>query len=126
MRQKQQEQPSTPMNPPSKVFIQIDQRKWNDILAVNSVKRESLAWKISKKVTVFPDIENFIEKLTEQFVGVLCYLCYDVTSTTKVLEFSQIFSGRGFIHKGSSALRRLEQQSLENSCHPKSLRRRSD
>ena len=34
-------------------FIHFDQRKWNDFLAVNNVKQESFAWKISKTVMVF-------------------------------------------------------------------------
>ena len=49
---KQQEQSSIPMSGPSKEFIPIDQRKWNDIPAIDNVKGESLAQKISKKVTV--------------------------------------------------------------------------
>ena len=36
---KQKEQSSVPMNPPSKMFIPIDQRKWNDGPSVAS--RES-------------------------------------------------------------------------------------
>ena len=41
----------------------------------------------------FHDIENFIERLTEQFIGVLCYWCHDETSKTKVLEPSQNLNG---------------------------------
>ena len=53
MTTKQQEQSSIPMNSPSKTFIPIDQRKWKDIPAVDSVKEESAASRISKKVTTF-------------------------------------------------------------------------
>ena len=35
-----------------------------------------------------------IENLTEQFIGVHCYLCYDVISNAKVLELSQILDGQ--------------------------------
>ena len=52
MGQRQQGQSSFPMNPPSEMFIPIDQRKWKDTPAVNSVKKESLAWRISKMVTI--------------------------------------------------------------------------
>ena len=41
---KQQEQ-SIPMNYHSKEFIQINRRKWNDILACDNVEMCSLAWK---------------------------------------------------------------------------------
>ena len=50
---KRQEQSTIPVNPLSKIFMPIDQRKWNDTPAVNSVKEESLASRISKKVTIF-------------------------------------------------------------------------
>ena len=49
---KQQEQ-SNPMNYRSEEFIQINRRKWNDILACDNVERCSLAWKISKRLTAF-------------------------------------------------------------------------
>ena len=39
----QQEQSTIALNPLSKIFIPIDQRKWNDIPAVDSVKKVSLA-----------------------------------------------------------------------------------
>ena len=48
---KQQEQSSTPSHPPSHTFIPIDQRKWNDMLAVSYVMREFPAWSVSKIVT---------------------------------------------------------------------------
>ena len=37
----------------SKEFIQIDKRKWNDIFACDIVERNSLGWKISKRLTAF-------------------------------------------------------------------------
>ena len=46
---KQQEQ-SIPMNYRSEVFIQINRRKWNDILACDNVERCSLAWKNLEKI----------------------------------------------------------------------------
>ena len=48
---KQQEQSNPPSTSPSKTIIPIDQRKWNEIRAVNNVKRESLVWRVSKIVT---------------------------------------------------------------------------
>ena len=118
-------QSSILMNPPSKAFIPTDHGKWIDSPAVNNVKRESLAWKISKKVRCFHDVENFIERLTEQFIKVFCYHCDDVTSNTKVLEPSQILNG-GVNKTHISVLCRLEHQSLAYSGHPRSLGRRSD
>ena len=38
---KQQEQSSIPMNYPSKEFIPVDKRNWDDIRAVDNVERES-------------------------------------------------------------------------------------
>ena len=52
---------SSLMNYPSKEFIQIDKRKWNDISACDAVERNSLDWKISKRLTVLvrhQDIDN--------------------------------------------------------------------
>ena len=40
------------MNYLSKEFILIDRRKWDDILACNNVEWYSLAWIISKRLTV--------------------------------------------------------------------------
>ena len=47
---KQQEQPIL-MNYLSEEFIQIDRRKWNDIVAGDDVARYPLAWKNSKRLT---------------------------------------------------------------------------
>ena len=41
------------MNYPSKEFIPVDKRKWDDIRAVDNVERESLSRKTSKRLTVF-------------------------------------------------------------------------
>ena len=41
---KPQAQSSIPMNYLSTEFIQIDRRKWNDILACDNVDKDSLAW----------------------------------------------------------------------------------
>ena len=90
----QQEQSTIPMDPLSKRFIPIDQRKWNDIPAVHSVKKVSLAWRVSKKVTIFSRHQELHREIDGAIhVGVLCYICYDAKSKSKVLESSQILNG---------------------------------
>ena len=48
---KPQAQSSIPMNHLSTDFIQIDRRKWSYFLACDNVDKDSLAWKISKRLT---------------------------------------------------------------------------
>ena len=57
------------MDPPSKIFMPIDQRKWSDIPAVNSVKKQSLAWRVSKKVTIF----SRHQELHREIDGAICW-----------------------------------------------------
>ena len=85
---------SSLMNYFSKELIEIDEKKWNDIPACDTVERSSLGWNISKRLTAFCDIETLmIEKLTEQFIGVLCIRRHDVRSEVKVLELSLTLNG---------------------------------
>ena len=65
----QQEQSSIPMDPPSKMNMPLDQRKWSDIPAVNSVKKESLARRVSKKVTIF----SRHQELHQEIDGAICW-----------------------------------------------------
>ena len=43
-----------PLSSPSSVVVQIDQRKWNDILAVDYVDEVSLFFRVSKTMTRTP------------------------------------------------------------------------
>ena len=51
---------------------------------------------------IWCDIALLIEKLTEQFIGVLCVQSYDVSSKVKVREPSLTLTGR--VHRGSNKL----------------------
>ena len=42
---------SSLMNYPSKEFIQMDKRKWNDIPVCGIIERNPLEWKITKRIT---------------------------------------------------------------------------
>ena len=48
---KHKEQPSPPSRSLSKIFVPIDQRKWNDISAVDYVIQRSLSYRVSKTMT---------------------------------------------------------------------------
>ena len=89
---KQPEQSSVPMNPPSKIFIPIDQRKWNDRPSVASWE-SPLRGGSHRRWRDCLDIKTFFGILTEPLTGALCYLRCDVSSRLKVLESSLIFNG---------------------------------
>ena len=102
------------MNDPSEEFIQIDNKKWNDIPALED------------GIKILYDIVTLlIEKLTEQFIGVLCVESYDVrldSEDTRIISDSQWLR---HIHKGSKKSR-IDQRPLVSPRHPKSLQRRVD
>ena len=95
---KQQGQSSTQMNYPSEEFIPIDKRKWNDIPAVDNVKRESLARNISKRFTVFVRHREVDEPV--HWSSLLLVLRRDFER-----EGARTFSDsrwRGYIHRGNT------------------------
>ena len=48
---KQKGQPTPPLPSFSKIFVPIDQQKWNDIPSVHCVKKKSVSYRISKTMT---------------------------------------------------------------------------
>ena len=123
-KSKPQAQPRL-MNYFSKELIQIDKRSGMTFLPVTLSKENSLGWKISKNInsTCTTSRHLMIDKLTEQFIGVLCVKRNDVISKVKVLEPPTDSRCLGYIHRGSSKprlriLRTLEQQPRVCSRHP--------
>ena len=67
------------MKYPTEDFIQIDERKCNDIPAYGTVERKSLEWKISNLVTNLVRHRAFTnQKLIKQYIRVPCAQCYDM------------------------------------------------
>ena len=98
----QQEQSSIPMDPPSKIFMPIDQRKWSDIPAVNSVKEESPAWRVSKKVTIF----SRHQELHREIDGAICWCSLLLVLRRDFeIEGAGVFSDSqwlSLVHRGSN------------------------
>ena len=96
----QQEQSSIPMDPPSKMNMPLDQRKWNDIPAVNSVKKVSLAWRVSKKVTIF----SRHQELHREIDGAICWCSLQQMQRREIeIEGAGVFSDSqwlSLIHRG--------------------------
>ena len=56
----------------SKIFVPIDQQKWNDILAVNDVIKGSSSWSVSRIMTKMLRHQLSSSRRMERFIGILC------------------------------------------------------
>ena len=117
------EQSSTAVNCSPEEFIPVDKRKWNDIPAVDNVKRESLVWKITKKLTTFVR-----HRQRNREVDGAVYWCSLLSTLRRDFERE---GGSNLLRLSMAALyarrkrptqilvlRGLERQSLVCSCHP--------
>ena len=97
----------------SKMFVQIDQRKWKDIVAVDFVSNRSLSWRVSKTMTKMLRNHGSHREDDRAIDGgtLLLTLCLDV-------KYENAGNWR---QEKNSVLHESRRSHSLHACHPRSL-----